>query len=95
MKFVKFAFILGALFLCGGILAGMTVAYTAEELTQDQIMLTGFTTRYMIAGNEIMALQGNKNRERLSLRHTSDLKDAFVAIEDKRFYDHPGIDVKE
>jgi len=23
-----------------------------------------------------------------------DLKDAFVAIEDKRFYKHPGIDVK-
>lgn len=99
-KFIKLVFILGVLVSClvGGILTGMTVAYvsTAEELTQDQIMLTGFTTRvYDCNGNEIMALHGDKNREKVEFKDIpQDLKDAFVAIEDKRFYDHPGIDVK-
>lgn len=99
-RFVKLVFILGVLLssIAGGILFGMTFAYvsTAEELTQDQIVLSGFTTRvYDCYGNEIMALHGDKNREKVEFKDIpQDLKDAFVAIEDKRFYTHPGIDVK-
>lgn len=76
----------------------MTLAYvaTTEDLTAEQLVLTGFTTRvYDCNGNEIMALQGDKNREMVDFKDIpQDLKDAFVAIEDKRFYKHPGIDVK-
>jgi len=85
--------------IIGGILAGMTLAYvaTTEDLTAEQLVLTGFTTRvYDCNGNEIMALQGDKNREMVDFKDIpQDLKDAFVAIEDKRFYKHPGIDVKK
>lgn len=84
--------------IVGGILSGMALAYvkTAEDLTADQLMLKGFTTRvYDCNGNEIMALQGDKNREMVDFKDIpQDLKDAFVSIEDKRFYEHPGIDIK-
>ncbi|NMB33281.1 MAG: PBP1A family penicillin-binding protein [Clostridium sp.] len=97
-RLFKLTFITLALFSClvGGVLSGMGLAFisTAEELTRDQIMLQGFTTRiYDCNDDEIMTLQGDLNREMVEFKDIpKDLRHAFIAIEDKRFDKHPGID---
>ncbi len=46
-------------------------------------------------GNEIARLNGDENREIITLAEMGEyLPKAFVAIEDKRFYDHNGVDIK-
>lgn len=84
--------------ILGGILSGMAYAFvkTAEEITPEQLMLKGFTTYvYDSDNNIIIPLQGSKNRELVDFKDIpQDLKDAFVAIEDKRFEEHPGIDFR-
>ncbi len=84
--------------ICAGILGGAAFAYirTSEPVTSEQLMLKGFTTHvYDSKNNEILALQGAQNREMVDEEDIPQyLKDAYVAIEDKRFYDHNGIDFK-
>ena len=46
-------------------------------------------------GVEIDKLHGEENREYVTLDMIpEDLQNAFVSIEDERFYDHNGIDIK-
>lgn len=48
-----------------------------------------------INGNTIAVLSGDENREYVKLSEMSAfLPKAFVAIEDERFYDHGGVDIK-
>ena len=48
-----------------------------------------------IDGNTIAVLSGEENRESIKLEDMAEyLPKAFVAIEDERFYDHDGIDLK-
>lgn len=48
-----------------------------------------------INGNTVAVLSGDENRENVSLSDMSEyLPKAFVAIEDERFYDHKGVDIK-
>ncbi len=50
---------------------------------------------YDANGNEIDTLHGDENREYVKLSQIpDDLKNAIVAIEDERFYEHNGIDIK-
>lgn len=48
-----------------------------------------------ITGDEILRFNGDENREYVTLDKVPiDLKNAFVALEDERFYDHNGIDFR-
>ena len=48
-----------------------------------------------IDGNTIAVLSGDENRENISISDMSIyLPKAFVAIEDERFYEHKGVDIK-
>ena len=48
-----------------------------------------------INGNTIAVLSGDENRETISISDMSQyLPKAFVAIEDERFYEHRGVDIK-
>jgi penicillin-binding protein 1A len=84
--------------IVAGIVGGAVFAYikTAEPITADQLAIKNQTTYiYDSKNNEILALQGVQNREMVDSsdipRH---LKNAFVAIEDKRFPYHSGVDFK-
>src|SRR5690554_2730857 len=46
-------------------------------------------------GTLYQELEGKEKRESISILEIPDhVKKAFIAIEDERFYDHPGIDIK-
>ena len=48
-----------------------------------------------ISGNTIAVLNGDENRETITISEMSQyIPKAFVAIEDERFYEHKGVDIK-
>jgi penicillin-binding protein 1A len=69
----------------------------APDISEIDVIPTGFTTTiYDKEGNEIETLVGaHANRVYVTLDELPDyVKDAFIAIEDERFYEHDGIDVR-
>ncbi len=84
-------------FAVAGILGGLVYGYikTATPIKPEQLELKNITSFvYDSKGNEIMQLKGEQNR--ILVDHDSipdNLRNAFIAIEDKRFYDHKGIDL--
>ncbi len=88
-------------FTLAGLGGGMLVGYitTAEEVVTDQIKSTNETTKILDQdGNEIAVLTGrdNINRVYISFSEVKDtyIDEAFMAIEDERFFDHIGIDIQ-
>jgi len=64
---------------------------TLEELTPSQIAQTSKV--YDLDGKLITEFHAEENREVIPFSAMSDnIKDAIVAIEDKRFYEHQGVD---
>ena len=46
-----------------------------------------------LSGNEITTLTGDEISKKVTLSEMGKLPDAFIAIEDKRFYEHGGVDI--
>lgn len=86
----------------GGLLLGVFAGciITTEPVTEDQLDLTyqGAPTQILdTSGNVIATIQGSDiiNRELVDYDEVpTDLYNAFIAIEDERFYSHPGVDIK-
>lgn len=98
-----FACIIIAGCIAGGLLIGVVAGciITTEPLTEEQLdiknstALTSFV--YDSEGNELVHIKGtaNVNRQLADIEEIPEnLKNAFIAIEDERFYSHSGIDVK-
>lgn len=81
-----------------GVLAGVFFGFFGEDLkiTADALNIkTENSVLIDINGNEVAKLNGDENREVILMSEMGEyLPKAFVAIEDKRFYDHNGVDIK-
>ena len=92
-----FVLALGVLGAAAGIGVFHGILATAPEIGNIDVTPTGFSTFvYDIEGNQTAKLvSSDSNRIPVSMDMVpQDMADAFVAIEDERFYDHNGIDIK-
>ena len=80
-----------------GILVGMVYGNWGQdfEITEEELILSGNSVILDSDGNVLAELTGDETRKIISLEEMSDyLIDAYVAIEDERFYKHSGVDIK-
>ena len=81
-----------------GIVIGMIYGNWGEEFEISQEELIIGSSNSMIVdkdGNKLAELTGDENRKIIRLdQMPEDLKNAYVAIEDERFYEHKGVDIK-
>lgn len=99
-KIFKFILIVILLIIlaCIGLVIGLisSIQNGAGALSKEDFEINNFTTYvYDINGNEYTTLTGSENRTYASLNEVSPyLPQAFISIEDERFEEHMGIDVK-
>ncbi len=86
--------------ICAGLLVAIGVGYLyykiapelpdVEQLREVQLQIP---LRIYTADGDLIAEYGEKRREPVQISEVPDsLKNAIIAAEDKRFYDHPGVD---
>ncbi|MBO4337927.1 MAG: transglycosylase domain-containing protein, partial [Lachnospiraceae bacterium] len=83
--------------VCVGIGAFKGILASAPDISSLDVTPTGYATVvYNNKGKQISKLVGtDSNRSYVGKQDIpQDLKDAFVAIEDERFYEHNGIDIR-
>lgn len=89
--------ILGGL-IVAGIIAGVFLGFFGADfkMTKDDLNIEFSNSEvYDADGNLLCYLNGNEQRKIVSLDKMPEyLPKAYVAIEDERFYDHPGVDIK-
>ena len=85
-------------FAVAGIVLGSIFGYikTTEPIPPGDLILKGFTSNvYDSKNNVVLSLKGDKNREMVDFKDIpNNLKNAFIAIEDERFYSHAGVDLR-
>ncbi len=95
---IIFIVLLLVLVITSSVVLGTVYAWikNAEPLDYEEIFDLNQTT-YIVDENDkvIDKLHANENRTMVTLDEIPmDLRNAFIAIEDKRFYEHNGIDIK-
>ncbi|MBR6504861.1 MAG: transglycosylase domain-containing protein [Clostridia bacterium] len=101
-KFLKIFLILFAILaiIGAGAIAGIFLGLFGNDLSlsdEDMNTLIKFSNSHVVdsAGSTIAVLTGDENRKIITTAEMTDyLPKAFVAIEDKRFYEHSGVDIK-
>lgn len=94
---VIFIIILLAALIAGGIMIGKIygVFKSAKISVEDMKVQYENSIAMDIDGNIIAVLSGDENRDPVEITQMSEyLPKAFVAIEDERFYEHSGVDIK-
>lgn len=102
MRWVKVLLLIflgvGILALAGGGLLFKKIIDDTPQITEDSIKPSAYTTTaYANDGETVLGtfVSAGSNRVYTSLENIPKyLQDAFIAVEDSRFYDHKGIDLK-
>src|SRR5690554_4662578 len=97
--YVKFLLIilLFFIFTTTGTAAGITKIYIDECPELDLNNFNYIQTSVILDQNGAFyqELQGKEKRENINIEDVpAHVKDAFIAIEDERFYEHSGVDIK-
>ncbi len=92
IKVIAILFVLMCI-IGAGIVAG--IIFSDEFAISESELVIKFenSTAYDKNGNVIAKFTGDENRENVSIGNMSYLPQAFVAIEDRKFYDHHGVDL--
>lgn len=98
--FIKTIFALILIIMLAAVAVGGYAAYKVYEvarsakITRDELVIKNENSVIKdIKGNELGVLNGEENRVNITIDDMSEyLPKAFVAIEDERFYTHPGVD---
>ena len=89
--------ILFAIIIAAGIFVGKIYGL-CKEAKLDIAIITSQDENSVVTdinGNTIAVLNGDENRETIAISEMSQyIPKAFVAIEDERFYEHQGVDIK-
>ena len=97
LRAIIIAIIVGIFSLLGGAIgAYMGIIGNSPDINTIDVVPKNYTSFvYDDRGVEIDSFHGTENREYVTLDETPEnLQKAVVAIEDERFYDHNGVDVK-
>lgn len=81
------------------VVAGMACIYAILKtdkwaITEDELLADAGAVVYDKDGNELVRLTGDEINKKINLNEMGKLPDAFISIEDERFYSHKGIDVQ-
>ncbi|WP_160112360.1 transglycosylase domain-containing protein [Salicibibacter kimchii] len=94
-KVVVSALIALLVVIIGGTATAIAMISNAPPLDPDELVFAESATIYDKDDNEVLRLQGTENRTYRDIAEMPDhLKNAFIAVEDYRFYDHSGIDLR-
>ena len=82
-----------------GIIAVSAMIYAVFKsdkwtITKEELLSEAGAIVYDMDGNEIAALTGDEINKKVDLSEMGKIPDAFIAIEDERFYSHGGVDIK-
>lgn len=82
------------LILIIAVIAGVIAIFKTDKwaITKDQLLSDAGSVIYDKDGNKIASLTGNEINDKVALTDMEKLPDAFVAIEDERFYTNNGVD---
>jgi len=84
--------------IIAGIVAGLFLGLFGSDfkLTKEDLVLNYSNSEvYNSKGKLVATLSGNEKRKLISMSEMSEyVPKAYVAIEDERFYSHPGVDIK-
>jgi len=87
-----------ACFAAAGIIIGLIYGAWGEEfeISKDELAIAASNTVILDSdGNKIADLSGDERRKIITLEQMSEyLPKAYIAIEDERFYEHSGVDLK-
>ena len=86
-----------AIIVGSGILVGIIYGMWGDdfEITEAELGLNGNSVLYDSQGKVLAELSGDENRKIIKLEDMAEyLPKAYVAIEDERFYEHNGVDIK-
>ncbi|WP_179124123.1 PBP1A family penicillin-binding protein [Marinococcus halophilus] len=93
--FIIWALSLMLVFMTAVVIIVAYMINQAPELDAEAIVLSEAATVYDQNDEEIAQLQNSSNRELADIEEMPDYaKEAFIAVEDERFYSHFGIDVQ-
>ena len=96
IKYIILIILLAIIIIAGIAIGKIYGIFKEAKLNMEDVRIKGENSVVKdIDGETIATLSGDENRENISISEMSKyIPKAFVAIEDERFYEHKGVDIK-